>query len=59
MVCGGLYAEVLHGAKRVVTNADDVSLNDVLEDELEEFAKLWGGPANQKALEAALNKKKN
>jgi hypothetical protein len=40
-----------------VTHADDISLHQVLEDELEEFAKLWGGPANRKALDAAFNKK--
>ncbi|KAJ0407199.1 hypothetical protein ATCC90586_005288 [Pythium insidiosum] len=50
--------EVSHGAKRLITNADDVSLDEVLEFEHRVFAALWGGPANLKALENALRKPK-
>jgi len=49
---------VSHGAKRVINNADDVSLDDVLEYEHDVFKTLWGGPANLEALKIALNKKK-
>ncbi|OWY98404.1 hypothetical protein PHMEG_00030846, partial [Phytophthora megakarya] len=49
---------VSHGAKRVINNADDVSLDDVLEYEHDVFKTLWGGPANLEALRNALNKKK-
>lgn len=50
-------AEVLHGSKRIITNADDVQLDEVLEYEHDIFATLWGGPSNLKALENALQKK--
>ncbi|KAG3121180.1 hypothetical protein PI124_g732 [Phytophthora idaei] len=49
---------VSHGAKRVINNADDVSLDDVLKYELDVFKTLWGGPANLEALKKALEKKK-
>ncbi|KAE8996053.1 hypothetical protein PR003_g20129 [Phytophthora rubi] len=49
---------VSHGAKRVVNNADDVSLDEVLQYEHDVFKTLWGGPANLEALKKALNKKK-
>ncbi|TMW68525.1 hypothetical protein Poli38472_005993 [Pythium oligandrum] len=49
--------EVSHGAKDVITAADDVSLDEVLEFEHRIFKTLWGGPANLKALENALGKK--
>ncbi|KAG6618688.1 Ethylmalonyl-CoA decarboxylase [Phytophthora cinnamomi] len=49
---------VSHGAKRVVNNADDVSLDEVLEYEHDVFKTLWGGLANLEALKKALNKKK-
>ncbi|KAE9193260.1 hypothetical protein PF004_g21062 [Phytophthora fragariae] len=49
---------VSHGAKRVVNNADDVSLDEVLEYEHDVFKTLWGGPANLEALKKALNKTK-
>ncbi|ETM38237.1 hypothetical protein, variant 1 [Phytophthora nicotianae] len=49
---------VSHGAKRVINNADDVSLDDVLKYEHDVFKTLWGGPANLEALEKALSKKK-
>ncbi|DAZ95485.1 TPA: hypothetical protein N0F65_001965 [Lagenidium giganteum] len=48
--------EVLHGAKLVITNADDVSLDEVLDVERQIFRSLWGGPANLRALESALSK---
>jgi ethylmalonyl-CoA/methylmalonyl-CoA decarboxylase len=53
-----VVAEVLHGAKKVVTCADDVSLDRILAYEHDVFSTLWGGPANLKALETSLNKKK-
>lgn len=51
------HPAVSHGAKRVVNNADDVSLDEVLEYEHDVFTTLWGGPANLEALKKALNKK--
>jgi hypothetical protein len=42
----------------VITNADDVNLDEVLEFEHGVFTRLWGGPANIKALEGALRKAK-
>lgn len=50
LVCDG--PEVLHGQKRVITNADDVSLDDLVDYEHSVFASLWGGPANLRALES-------
>ncbi|GMF59502.1 unnamed protein product [Phytophthora fragariaefolia] len=47
---------VSHGAKQVINQADDVSL-DVLSYEYDVFKSLWGGPANLQALESALKKK--
>lgn len=44
--------EVLHGQKRVITNADDVSLDDLAAFEHGVFKSLWGGPANLRALES-------
>lgn len=48
---------VSHGAKRVINNADDVSLDSVLDFEHGVFKSLWGGPANVEALKSALKKK--
>ncbi|KAG1697500.1 hypothetical protein DVH05_015948 [Phytophthora capsici] len=48
---------VSHGAKRVINNADDVSLDEVLAFEHDVFKSLWGGPANLEALKKALSKK--
>uniref|UniRef100_H3H1T3 Ethylmalonyl-CoA decarboxylase n=1 Tax=Phytophthora ramorum TaxID=164328 RepID=H3H1T3_PHYRM len=53
----GVATPVSHGAKRVINNADDVSV-DVLEYEHDVFKTLWGGPANLEALKKALAKKK-
>lgn len=50
------FAAVSHGAKRVINNADDVNLDDVLSYEHNVFKTLWGGPANLEALEHALKK---
>ncbi|TYZ57751.1 hypothetical protein PybrP1_007760 [[Pythium] brassicae (nom. inval.)] len=48
----GLADLVLHGQKRVITNADDVSLDDLAAFEHGVFKSLWGGPANLRALES-------
>ncbi|GAB9466547.1 Ethylmalonyl-coa decarboxylase [Globisporangium polare] len=45
-------SEVLHGQKKVITNADDVSLDDLVDYEHSVFSSLWGGPANLRALES-------
>ncbi|KAF4321623.1 hypothetical protein JM18_001885 [Phytophthora kernoviae] len=49
---------VSHGTKRVINNADEVSLDSVLAYEHDVFKTLWGGPANLEALQTALTKKK-
>jgi hypothetical protein len=41
---------VLQGLKRVVSNADDIVFDQMLEEEHIIFKSLWGGPANLKAL---------